>query len=89
MLPTISQGDRVIYRPVDPSKFSPNQGSIVVVKDPLDPNSLLVKRVYKKSLLGLELRGDNELNSVDSRKFGLVSHSSLCGVVEQIFPQAN
>lgn len=89
MLPTLRQGDIVIYRPVNPGNFSPKKGSIVVVKDPIDSKTLIIKRVHQENSLGLELRGDNEINSIDSRKFGLVNHTYLRGVVEQIIPKVN
>ncbi len=87
MLPTLRQGDIVIYRPVNPSKLSPKKGWIVVVKDPQEPKTLIIKRVHNENPLGLELRGDNVRNSIDSRQFGLVSHNYLHGIVEQIIPK--
>lgn len=88
MLPTLQQGDIVIYRQSGSTKITPNKGSIVVIKDPLEPSSLIVKRVYKKSELGIEVRGDNENNSIDSRQFGLINHAYLVGIVEQIIPKS-
>ena len=84
MLPTLHQGDIVIYRPVKPGKFSPKKDCIVVVKNPLEPKTLIIKRIHQENPFGLELRGDNAIESIDSRQFGLVSHAALCGVVEQI-----
>ena len=89
MLPTLQEGDMVIYRPIKPGKFSPQKGSIVVVKDPIDLTTLIIKRVHQANSLGLELRGDNNINSIDSRKYGLVNHNYLRGVVEQIIPKVN
>ena len=89
MNPTLHQGDIVIYRPIHSKKFSPKKGCIVVVKDPQSPQALIIKRVYKENSLGLDLRGDNERNSIDSRQFGLVSRSYLRGIVEHIIPTIN
>ncbi len=88
MLPTIREGDIVIYRPTKTHNFFPKKGSLVVVKDPLEPKTLIIKRVHKCNPLGLELRGDNDINSIDSRQFGLVNHSFLLGIVEQIIKKS-
>jgi len=89
MCPTINEGDIVIYRRTNSKKFSPKEGSIVVVKDPQDPKNLIIKRIHKANPIGLELRGDNESNSIDSRQFGLVNRNHLHGVVEAILPQSD
>ena len=84
MLPTLKQGDIVIYRPITSGQSSPKRGCIVVAKDPLDLQSLIIKRVHQENPLGLELRGDNVKSSIDSRKFGLVNHSYIYGIVEHV-----
>ena len=84
MSPTLKNGDIVIYRPTKPGDFPPKKGLIVVVKDPLDPKSLIIKRVHKENSSGLELRGDNTSVSIDSRRFGLVNYNYLCGIVEKV-----
>ena len=84
MLPTLCQGDIVIYRPISSKEYTPKRGSIVVVKDPQELKHLIIKRVHNENPLGLDLRGDNEANSIDSRKFGLVNLDYLCGIVEEI-----
>ena len=89
MIPTLHQGDIVIYRPINSHFFSPKKGCIVVVEDPQQPKSLIIKRVHKENSLGLELRGDNQENSIDSRQFGLVNHNYLRGIVEHIIPKTN
>ena len=89
MIPTLHQGDIVIYRPINSHIFLPKEGCIVVVEDPQQPKSLIIKRVHKENSLGLELRGDNQENSIDSRQFGLVNHNYLRGIVEHIIPKTN
>ncbi len=84
MEPTLYEGDVVIYRPINYCESTPKEGSIVVADHPLDPQTLIIKRLHQKNALGLELRGDNEKSSIDSRQFGLVSHSQIRGIVEKI-----
>jgi len=84
MLPTIREGDLVIYRPVREEKHPSLHGCIVVAKDPLNSKNLIIKRVVKEDHSGIELIGDNKENSIDSRHFGYVHHTCICGIVEQI-----
>ena len=84
MMPTIHPGDLVIYRPIKSNESYPCEGNIVVAKDPVRRNSLIIKRIYKKNSEGLDLRGDNNHASTDSRQFGIVQNHNLCGIVEQI-----
>ena len=84
MLPTIREGDLVIYRPLKKEKYPSLQGCIVVAKDPLDSKNLIIKRVAKEDHLGIKLIGDNKQNSIDSRHFGHIHHTCIYGIVEQI-----
>ncbi len=85
MQPTLFRGDLIIYRPFREGDPLPEAGEIVVVIDPFNPDSLIIKRVLEFHVHGLELRGDNETKSIDSRQYGIVNHKQLCGVVEQVF----
>jgi phage repressor protein C with HTH and peptisase S24 domain len=51
-------------------------GDVVVVRDPRDTSRWLLKRCVARQGALLDLRGDNERASTDSRDFGLV-HRSL------------
>ena len=84
MLPTLSPRDIVIYKPIKPGDKSLKNGCLVVIKHPNQPNNLIVKRVYKKNSFGIELRGDNKLESTDSRHFGLINYTHIYGLVEEI-----
>lgn len=88
MRPTLSSGDLVIFRPFSKTSktTSLQEGSIVVVNHPLLPKKLMVKRVHKISLKGVDLRGDNLNSSTDSRQFGLVNRENIKGIVESILP---
>ncbi len=84
MLPSLNEGDVVMYKPINPEKVFAKEGEIVVAKHPLDPQNLIIKRVQGSSLSGLDLRGDNNSSSIDSRQFGLVSNRFLIGIVEKV-----
>ena len=59
MNPTISEGDIVFYKSVSEVIDISLEGKIVVIRDPLNSEELLLKRVYSVSSKGIELRGDN------------------------------
>ncbi|WP_320674985.1 nickel-type superoxide dismutase maturation protease [Prochlorococcus sp. MIT 1341] len=84
MIPTICPGDFVIYKPIKGVKFNPSEGTIVIAKDPLDPKGLTVKRILKYNNKGIILRGDNYINSIDSRQYGFIHPNNLFGIVEKI-----
>ncbi len=87
MLPALHEGDRVIYRKNPTRNLTLKKGLIIILKNPLEPSSLIIKRLHQDNSLGMDVRGDNKDSSIDSRTFGLVSHSNLHGVVEQIIPK--
>ena len=84
MQPTLYEGDLVIYKPVQKKHIELKDGAIVVINHPLRKNTLLIKRVHKNNSNSVELRGDNELSSSDSRQFGKVNQLLIKGIVEQI-----
>ncbi len=83
MLPTINDGDLIIYKPIN---CTLKEGQIVVLNSPQKINTLLIKRVHIINYLGVDLRGDNEFSSIDSRHFGLISQKEIIGVVEKVIP---
>ena len=88
MAPTINEGDLIIYLPYKHKRTNNNlqPGQILVSKHPLIKNKLIIKRLFKKDINGVQLLGDNELRSQDSRHFGLVNYDNLVGIVERIIP---
>lgn len=56
-------------------------GDVVVVRDPRDPTRWLLKRCVARQGSLLDLRGDNENASTDSRTFGLVLSSRVAFIV--------
>jgi nickel-type superoxide dismutase maturation protease len=77
MEPSFRAGDRVLAVPF--AKVRP--GDVVAVFDPRDRGRLLVKRVASVEGQALDLRGDNDSASTDSRTFGSVSRSAVVGKV--------
>lgn len=77
MFPSFEDGDRLLA--VRMSRIGP--GDVVAVPDPRDGDRLLVKRVHRAEGDLLEVRGDNDLASTDSRTFGPVSRSAVAGKV--------
>ncbi|MBR9680400.1 MAG: nickel-type superoxide dismutase maturation protease [Candidatus Altiarchaeota archaeon] len=82
MSPYAREGDFVLIFKF----FKTQKNCVVVAKDPRD-HKLLMKRVYKVTKKGIELRGDNKLGSTDSRHFGLVQKSDVLGRVIKVFRQ--
>lgn len=75
MLPVLMAGDRllvVVTRRV-------RCGDVVVLRDPGEPERLVVKRVHQVTRGGIEVRGDNATASRDSRDYGPVSRRLVVG----------
>ncbi len=85
MLPNLSEGDLIIYKSIKAKDLPIKEGTLVVTNHPLEQDSLLIKRVYKSFSFGVELRGDNEYESIDSRQFGIVKNECIKGIVEETF----
>ncbi len=77
MQPAFAAGDRLWIGPA--VRLRP--GQVVAVADPRLPARLLVKRVHRIDGDQVDVRGDNQAASTDSRHFGPVPRSSLAGRV--------
>ena len=88
MRPTLAPDDVVIYQPIHANNKLLNTGCVVVIRHPLQPATLIIKRLVAFSSKGLELRGDNEPASTDSRHFGLVNRDQLLGIAECVISSA-
>ena len=84
MLPYIAPNDLVIYKPIKSNRFNWKKGSIVVANHPLQSETKMIKRIYNVNSLGVDIRGDNEPFSNDSRQFGLVNNENILGIVKCI-----
>jgi nickel-type superoxide dismutase maturation protease len=77
MAPTLEPGDRllVLRRRV----LSP--GDVIALRDPRARDRLLVKRVAALTGDTVNVRGDNQASSTDSRAFGAVDRRDVIGTV--------
>ena len=82
---TISEGDLITYKKINPKKLGLVVGDIVVFSHPKIENKLIIKRIYKIHQNKFDLRGDNSLSSTDSREWGLIELDLIVGKVEKIF----
>jgi nickel-type superoxide dismutase maturation protease len=78
MVPTFAPGDRLLlvrrWRDVRP-------GDLVTLPDPRDATVRLVKRVSSVGDEGVEVHGDADSDSTDSRTFGPVPAASITHLV--------
>ena len=82
MVPTLLPGDRVlVWRGVGPLKPSVRVRDLVALRDPRDPERVMVKRVAGVAGTEVSVLGDNEAASTDSRHFGPVGDTAILGRV--------
>ena len=86
MRPTINSGDFLIYKPIKSKTSILKTGNLVVIKHPAKGDTLLVKRIFKINHPLVEVRGDNKINSIDSRQFGIINEAHIIGIVDLIIP---
>ena len=86
MYPTLKEGDLIIYKPFKNFDNELSEGLLVVVTHPLREKTLIVKRISKIYSETIEILGDNESRSIDSRQFGQIHTNQLQGIVETIIP---
>ena len=81
MAPSISPGERVFVNRVAYWFRSPKAGDLVVLRDPREPERLLIKRIDVAHGNSVEVAGDNADASTDSRTFGPVPADLIIGKV--------
>ena len=86
MVPELFSGDVVLYRPLNSNLSALRKGSIVVASHPKKSKIFLIKRVNNVYTFGIELLGDNQERSTDSRQFGLFDPQLIRGTVEFLIP---
>jgi mitochondrial inner membrane protease subunit 1 len=77
MLPVFQPGDRLLLGRIGGLR----PGHVIGLPDPRDEKRLLIKRIHALSESRVEVRGDNEDASTDSRHFGPVPRARLAGRV--------
>ena len=78
MNPTLSPGDRVlVVGGLGPLRPPLRVGDLVAVVDPRDAGRIVVKRVAAVEEGLVDVRGDNEAASTDSRHFGPVAAGAV------------
>ena len=78
MWPTLNEGDTVLVKPTRTAR----EGDIVLAKHPYKSSVKMVKRVAEILPDGaLILKGDNPVESTDSRNFGSISKKDVVGRV--------
>ena len=70
MDPTLWPGDRLLTAPSPP--WPARIGQVVVVRDPTDPDHLVVKRLHARRRGAVDVRGDAPPRSTDSRQWGML-----------------
>ncbi len=82
MTPSLSAGERVVVNRLAYLVSKPRPGDLVVVRDPRQPERLLLKRIDRASGPNAWLvLGDNDPASTDSRQFGPVGRELIIGKV--------
>lgn len=82
MAPAFSPGERVVVNKVAYLFSQPRPGDLVVVRDPRQPDRLLLKRIEGPAGAdGWLVAGDNPQASTDSRAFGPVGRELIVGKV--------
>ena len=82
MMPTLNDGDLIIYKPFRNNQDKLSKGSLVVVNHPQDKNTLIIKRISKVHYSSIEILGDNKMASIDSRHFGAINKNLIEGIVK-------
>lgn len=86
MMPLLEPGQEVLINPTAYRHTLPQPGDIVIIRHPYQPQFRLIKRIT--AVLNEEryiVKGDNPLESTDSRSFGPVSVEHILGQVTSRF----
>ena len=82
---TLREGDLVTYRKLNKNNIDLEIGDIVVAYHPKTKNKLIIKRIHRIYKNKFDLRGDNSIESTDSREMGLIKLDLIIGKVDKIF----
>ena len=81
MAPSLSPSERVFVNRAAYWFSKPKAGDLVVLRDPREPERLLIKRIDEAHGNSFEVAGDNTAASTDSRTFGPVLRNLIVGKV--------
>lgn len=79
MVPSYQAGDIIFARPVP--RGAVRQGDVVLFKHPFQPVHAIKRVAAIVEDERLDVRGDNALESSDSRSFGPIRREAVLGVV--------
>ena len=80
MLPTLLDGDLVLYKKYSPIKSELTIGQIIIFEHPLK-SIKLIKRIKSIGRNYVEVLGDNIKLSEDSTNFGLINKNMISGIL--------
>ncbi len=81
MTPSVTADERVLVSRLAYWFSQPKRGDVVVLRDPREPERLLIKRIAEAHENSFEVTGDNVDGSTDSRAFGPVPADLILGKV--------
>ncbi len=81
MTPGVSPDERVLVSRLAYWFSKPKSGDLVALRDPREPERLLIKRIDETHGNSFEVSGDNVDASTDSRTFGPVPAGLILGKV--------
>ena len=80
MIPSLYDGDLVFFRKYYANKSTIEMGDIIIFNHPLK-KIRLIKRVKTINDFSIEVSGDNQSLSTDSKSFGAVQKDKVIGIV--------
>ena len=80
MLPYLKEGDIVFFKKYKKNKSKLKRRQIIIFNHPLN-NKNLIKRINSVNQNNIEVLGDNNELSEDSKKFGLINDEKIIGIV--------
>lgn len=79
MEPRVKNGNVVLVSGIRYLFQSPKVGDIIAFKN--SDGKILIKRITKKENKQIFIEGDNKKDSLDSKKFGMISEDMVLGQV--------
>tara|TARA_Y100000589_G_C27157125_1_gene631257 strand:- start:1046 stop:1342 length:297 start_codon:yes stop_codon:yes gene_type:complete len=80
MIPSLCDGDLVFFRKYYVNKSDLKIGDIIIFNHP-SKKIRLIKRIKAIKQFSIEVSGDNQLYSTDSKSFGAIQKEKVIGIV--------